>query len=382
MDLSRVALRSKNRGDFDEPVVTFVGFWKELMDRRTFLYATALVSAQGALANAAPRAVNEEAMARRQSESHQRIQRAIAAAMAMQRRDWEQGILAQALLEAGDRERVILLTRAAMVQATPDGRLGVVVLGGPTDPAMGGAAYAKAAEWTGDKQMREAVDAMLEWIRHKAPRTADGILYHVFDAPEIWSDGFNGAPPFLAAMGYYEEALKQIDGFRKRLWNPQKQLLAHIWDDGKQQLKDASFWGGGNGWAAAGLARVVRSLPSDRYRERDDLAAFARQIIDGCLAHQRSDCLFHNIVDQPDSFVESNLAQMLAFAVFEGIRAGWLPAGYRAHADRMRAAVRSKMDSRGFVQGACGAPEFDRPGVSTEAQAFCILMEAAGRKLA
>src|SRR5208337_2571163 len=109
--------------------------------------------------------------------------------------DWEQGILSQAMLQAGDRARVILLTKAAMVQQTPDGRMGVMGNGGPTDPAMGGAAYAQAAEWTGDATMRAAVDAMLEWIRHKAPRSADGILYHVFDGAEMWSDGFNGAPP-------------------------------------------------------------------------------------------------------------------------------------------------------------------------------------------
>jgi len=351
------------------------------MDRRKFMHGAALAGAQGALAKAVLGAANEETTAPAQPESRQRMQKAMAAAMAMQRRDWEQGILAQAMLEAGDRERTILLTRAAMVQRTPDGRLGVVVSGGPTDPAMGGAAYAKAAEWTGDRQKLAAVDELLEWVRHKAPRNAEGILYHVFNAPQMWSDGFNGAPPFLAAMGYHDEALKQIDGFRKRLWNPQKQMLAHIWDDGKQQFEDAAFWGGGNGWAAAGLARVIRSLPGERREDRDRLAAFARQIVDGCLAHQRPDGLFHNIVDRPDSFVETNLAQMLAFAVFEGIRAKWLPATYRGHADRMRAAARSKMDGDGFVQGACGAPEFDRPGVSTEAQAFCILMEAAGGKL-
>ena len=351
------------------------------MNRRTFMYSAALVSAQGALAKAALSTANEDAVAQPNFQSHQIIQKAIAAAMAMQRRDWEQGILAQALLEAGDRERVIQLTRAAMVQSTPDGRLGVVVSGGPTDPAMGGAAYAKAAEWTGDQQILHAVDKLLEWIRHKAPRNPAGILYHVFDAPEMWSDGFNCAPPFLAAKGYYDEALKQIDGFRERLWNPQKQLLSHIWDDGTQQFKDASFWGGGNGWAAAGLARVIRSLPGNRQKERDHLADFARQIIDGCLAHQRTDGLFHNIVDKPGSFVETNLAQMLAFSTFEGIHSGWLPESYRTHADCMLAAARTKMDTDGFIRGACGAPEFDQPGVSTEAQAFCILMEASGSKL-
>ena len=315
---------------------------------------------------------------RRQSESSQRIERAVAAAWAMERRDWEQGILAQALLEAGDRERVILLTTAAIVQGTPDGRLGVVVSGGPTDPAMGGAAYAKAAEWTSDPRMRLAVDGLLDWIRHKAPRSVDGTLYHVFGAPEVWSDGFNGAPPFLAAMGFYDEAMAQINGFRQRLWNPRKQLLAHIWDDGKRELKDGNFWGGGNGWAAAGLARVIRSLPANRREDRGQLAEFARQLLDGCLAYQRSDGLFHDVVDQPATFVETNLAQMLAYASYIGVADGWLPAGYRVHADGMRLAARAKMDEYGFVQGACGAPNFDHPGVSTEAQSFCILMESAG----
>ena len=308
------------------------------------------------------------------------MEAASAAAMAMQRRDWEQGTLAQAMVEAGDRHRTILLTKAAMVQKTPDGRLGVVVSGSPTDPAMGGAAYAKAAEWTGDVQMQQAVDGLLNWIRKGAPRNADGILYHVFRGEEMWSDGLNCAPPFLAAMGYYDEAMAQIEGYRQRLWNPGKKLLAHIWDDQKKQLKDGNFWGGGNGWAAAGLARVWRSLPSQRRQDRQRVADFARGLIDGCLACQRPDGLFHNVVDQPTTFVETNLAQMLAFAIYEGVSAGWLPANYRAHSDIMRAAARLKTDADGFVQGACGAPSFDHPGPSTEAQAFCIMMEAVGSR--
>ena len=352
------------------------------MNRRSFLHTATLTAPLAAFPGAAARAVGgPENAAATKSESARRIEKATAAALAMQRRDWEQGILAEAIVEAGDRQRAILLTRAAMVQQTPDGRLGVVVSGSPTDPAMGGCAYAKAAEWSGDTRMRQAVSGLLDWVRKGAPRNAEGILYHVFGAPEMWSDGFNCAPPLLAAMGFEDEALAQIEGYRQRLWNPEKKLLAHIWDDGKRQFKDGNFWGGGNGWAAAGLARVLRSLPRERSRDREHLAAFAREIVDGCLEHQRPDGLFHNVVDQPATFVETNLAQMLAFAIYEGIAAGWLSANYRQHADRMRAASRLKMDADGYVQGACGAPNFNRPGISTEAQAFCILMEAAGGKL-
>jgi rhamnogalacturonyl hydrolase YesR len=355
------------------------------MNRRSFLQTAATLTAPlailpEAVAQAAGGPARAPAKDGPQSESARRIELATAAAMAMQRRDWEQGTLAQAMVEAGDRHRTILLTKAAIVQKTPDGRLGVVVSGSPTDPAMGGAAYAKAAEWTGDAEMHQAVDGLLAWIRKGAPRNADGILYHVFRGAEMWSDGLNCAPPFLAAMGFHDEALAQIEGYRKRLWDPDKKLLAHIWDDQMKQLRDANFWGGGNGWAAAGLARVWRSLPSERRQDRAHLADFAREIVDGCLACQRPDGLFHNVIDQPSTFVETNLAQMLAFAIYEGVSAGWLPAAYRSHADRMRAAARLKMDADGYVQGACGAPSFDRSGPSTEAQAFCIMMEAAGSR--
>src|SRR5450830_1274580 len=146
------------------------------MHRRHFVSGSVSVGGGGSLAEAAGADAPDEAT--------RRIEKATAAAMAMQRRDWEQGIIAQALLEAGDRERVILLTKGAIVQSAPDGRLAVVVAGGPTDPAMGGEAYWRAAEWAGDPGMKEAVLGLLEFLRHGAPRSSDGILYHTFEGPE------------------------------------------------------------------------------------------------------------------------------------------------------------------------------------------------------
>jgi rhamnogalacturonyl hydrolase YesR len=346
------------------------------MHRRNFLGGTASLGVSRAMAQAA------RGTAAAAPEAERRIQKATAAAMAMQRRDWEQGILAQAALEAGNRDAVILLTKAAIVQRTPDGRLGVVVSGGPTDPAMGGEAYARAAEWTGDAQIHDAVEGLLAWIRDKAPRNSEGVLYHTPSTPEIWSDGFNCAAPFLAAMGHFDEAMAQIEGYKKLLWNPDKKLLAHIWDDGKRQFKDPAFWGVGNGWAAIGLARVIRRLPRERQDGRKRLAAFVKDIVDGCLAYQRADGLFHNVIDQSGTFVETNLAQALAFAIYRGISDGWLSRDYLAHADRMRGAAREKMDAFGYVQGVCGAPHFDRPGTAAEGQAFCMMMEAAGGTVA
>lgn len=139
-------------------------------------------------------------------------------------------------------------------------------------------------------------------------------------------------------MGQYDEALHQIEGYRKRLWDPEKKLLAHIWDDGAKAENRKEFWGGGNGWAAAGLARVIRLLPDNRTEDRQRLITFATDLIDGCLAPQRPDGLFQDVVDRPETFLETNLAQMLAYAIYTGLSSAWLPQRYRAPADRMRSA--------------------------------------------
>jgi unsaturated rhamnogalacturonyl hydrolase len=339
------------------------------MNRRQLIYRSAFLAAGCGIASAGD------------SSDSTWIPRATAAALSMQRRDWEQGILAQAFLEVGDNDNLIRLTKAAIVQKTADGRLAVVGSGGPTDPAMGGEAYWKAAQLTGDREIQDAVRGMLDYLLQTAPRAADGTLYHVFQAPQVWSDGFNGAPPFFAAMGRYDEALAQIEGFRKRLWDPRKKLLSNIWDDGTQKFKRQDFWGTGQGWAAAGLARVIRLLPPERRQERERLAAFARDIIDGCLVFQRPDSLFHDVVDKPETFVETNLAQMLSYAIYTGAAGGWLDRKYLAKADAMRRAARAKMDQYGFVHGVCGAPRFDRAGLSTEGQSFFLMMEAAGNRV-
>jgi unsaturated rhamnogalacturonyl hydrolase len=335
------------------------------MDRRSFLCGSAVL---GAVRTSSAGPARDSL-----------LDKVAEAALAMQRHSWEQGILAQAFLDMDDRERVILMAKGAMVEKAADGRLAAIG-GGATDPAMGGAAYWRAAELTGDPQMQQAAQGLLEFVLKKAPRAADGTCYHVFNAPEMWSDSFYTTPPFLAAAGHFDEAILQIEGLRKRLWSSENRLLSHIWDDGRREFRHQAFWGVGNGWAAAGITRVIAAAPAGREAERQRLSAFLKELLDGCLARQRPDGLFHDVVDRPESFVETNLGQMLAFSIYTGVSGGWLPASYVPAADRMRAAARAKVDRYGFVQGVCGAPTFDHPGVAAEGQAFFLMMEVAGAR--
>lgn len=315
-------------------------------------------------------------------ERDERIRKVLNAMLAMQRRAWEQGVAAQALLELGETDLVILLAKDAVVNQLKDGRLGLNEGKGPvTDPAANGEAVLFAARATGEAQLQGAAERMLEFLLYKAPKTREGIIYHNYIENMIWVDAFYMAPPFLAAAGHPAEAVKQVVGYRKILWDAEKKLYSHIWDEDRQAFERKLFWGVGNGWAAAGMARVIKALPEGMQTEKALIASFAREGIEGCLQYQRPDGLFHDILDDPNSFVETNCAQMLSYAIYRGVKAGWLEPAYLLAADKMRMGVYSKVDAFGLVQGVCGAPNFNRAGTATEGQAFFLLMEAAYRDL-
>lgn len=307
-----------------------------------------------------------------------RIKKVLQAMLAMQRRAWEQGVAAQALLELGESQWTVLLAKDAVVNQLKDGRLGLNEGKGPVaDPAANGEPVLFAARLTGDPRLQKAAERMLEFLLYKAPRTRNGIIYHNQIENMIWVDAFYMVPPFLAVAGQPAEAVKQISGYRQILRDPAKKLYYHIWDEDRQAFERKLLWGVGNGWAAAGMARVIRALPPEMLSEKEEISAFVRELLDACLIYQRPDGLFHDILDDPNSFVETNAAQMLSYTIYRGVQGGWLARSYLESADRMREAAYRQVDEFGLVQGVCGAPNFNHPGTATEGQAFFLLMEAA-----
>ncbi len=311
-----------------------------------------------------------------------RLEKVKRAMLAMQRRAWEQGTAAQALLELGETDLVVLLAKDAVVNQLKDGRLGLNEGNAPVcDPCVNGEPVLFAAKVTGDAALRKAADRMLEFALHKAPRTRAGIVYHNQIENRIWVDAIYMLPPFLAVAGEPAEAVKQIAGCRKALQDPVKKLYSHMWDEDRQDFERKALWGSGNGWAMAGMTRVLRALPESMAAEKAQLVEWIRELIDAALPWRRPDGLFHDVLDEPGTFVETNFAQMLAYTLYRGIAGGWLPAAWRDTAESLRAAAIGKVDSFGIVQGVCGAPNFNRVGTSTEGQAFHLLMEAARRDL-
>jgi hypothetical protein len=104
-----------------------------------------------------------------------RIQKVLRAMLAMQRRAWEQGVAAQALLELGESELTVLFAKDALVNQLKDGRLGLNEGKSPvTDPAANGEPVLFAARVTGDPRFQKAADRMLEFLLYKAPARGKG----------------------------------------------------------------------------------------------------------------------------------------------------------------------------------------------------------------
>jgi len=300
------------------------------------------------------------------------------AALTMQRYDWEQGVVAQAFLEAGDTDTAILLAIEAAHRQDTNGRCAAIGESfSATDPCAIGEALIFACEQIRDPFLQLVKDRLVKWATVDAPRNPNGIVYHVIGKPQFWVDSIYMLPPFLARAGLYAEATKQIEGYWNALFDPSRGLLCHQWDDGRKQVHRKDAWGVGNGWAAAGIARVIAMLPPEMDEVRHRLIVRTDGLIRRILACQRPDGLFYNVLDDPTSFPEINCGQMVAYTIYRGTREGWLENELLPAADQIRSVAEAQVDRFGFVRNVCGAPGFDAPGVAAEGQAFFILMEAA-----
>jgi unsaturated rhamnogalacturonyl hydrolase len=300
--------------------------------------------------------------------------RVLSCLLVSQRHSWDQALTAAVLEESGAAAALRVLVDDAVARRLPDGRLAEL------DPAClvnSGALFEfvdRMAVATGDDRLAGAAAQQLSWLVDRAPRAADGTLFHLAGSRQVWADTVYMVVPALAAAGEPAAALAQLDGHRARLRSPGTGLWAARWDEDAGTLSDARAWGTGNGWVAAGLARALRWLP------RGSAGAVARQVrdlLDACLARRRDDGLFGDVLDDPDGPADTNVASMLAFAALEGAGAGWLPGSYGAVGESLLGAAAARLDRLGRVAGASAAPHFDRPGSSPEAQAFLLLADAA-----
>ena len=303
------------------------------------------------------------------------------AMLCMQCFSWEQGTAMQALLECGDLEAMAMMAEEAAYRSLEDGR--VAMMGSETavnDPCACGEGMIVASAMPGHEHLKTNVEKLLSWSLELAPRSEKGILFHLGDGVQFWNDSLYMLPPFLCAAGKYDEALHQLYGLFDALRDPETGLLRHIWDEGRQEFADGAFWGSGNGWALAGIARVIAMLPPEKESDRQKLISMNKALLADVIRWQNEDGSYHDIMDKPESFKEWNLSQMVAYAMYRGMADGWLEKDWLPKAEFLFNSVVNAMDDHGRISPVCGAPFFNKPGYSVEAQAFFLLMDAARDK--
>ncbi|HKX83008.1 MAG TPA: glycoside hydrolase family 88 protein [Pyrinomonadaceae bacterium] len=115
---------------------------------------------------------------------------------------------------------------------------------------------------------------------------------------------------------YIERAARTMVAYLDKLQQPNG-LFFHA--------PDAQFyWGRGNGWQAAGMSELLLSLPKN-HPSRPRILKGYKLMMASLLKYQSEDGMWRQLLDHPESWVETSGTGMFTFAMVTGVKQGWLP---------------------------------------------------------
>ena len=113
------------------------------------------------------------------------------------------------------------------------------------------------------------------------------------------------------------------------------------------------FWGRGDGWVAAGMAEMLRDLPTDHPQRARILKGY-RTMMAALLKYQGKDGMWRQLIDHDESWPETSSSAMFDFAMITGVKNGWLDARtYGPAARRGWIAVTGYIDQNDDVTSIC-----------------------------
>ncbi len=148
-------------------------------------------------------------------------------------------------------------------------------------------------------------------------------------------------------------------GERKYLDRDAKEMVAYL--DRLQQpnglffhAEDVKyFWSRGDGWVAAGMTEMLRSLPAD-HPQRPRIVKAYKLMMASLLKYQGQDGMWRELIDHPEAWPESSSSAMFAFAMITGVKHGWLDAAtYGPAARKAWIAVTGYIDQNHDITNVC-----------------------------
>ena len=113
------------------------------------------------------------------------------------------------------------------------------------------------------------------------------------------------------------------------------------------------YWGRGDGWVAAGMAEMLRSLP-ENHPQRARIMKGYTTMMASLLKYQAKDGSWRQLIDHDESWPESSSSAMFTFAMITGVKNGWLDAAtYGPAARKAWIAVAGYIDQNNEVTSVC-----------------------------
>jgi rhamnogalacturonyl hydrolase YesR len=207
------------------------------------------------------------------------------------------------------------------------------------------------------------IDQAAEHIMKIQNRLEDSTLARSFPYKwTIWADDLYMSLSFISRLGeltgdrrYFDFAAKQIINFHRYLFNPEKGLMYHCWYSDINR-NGIAFWGRANGWALLAQIDLLERIPVDHPMRNTLIQLFLRHVI-GISSCQGSEGLWHQLLDKPDSYLETSCSAMFVYAVARAVHKGILDKRYYTIALRGWEGLMSKIRTDGQIEGVCtGTP--------------------------
>jgi len=224
-----------------------------------------------------------------------------------------------------------------------------------------GAALIKARLAGVGPDLKPVIDRYADYISHGQFRLADGTLArHSPQEESVWGDDMYMSVPFLAQMGkltgdtrYYDDAIHQVVQISAKLFDGNRGLFAHAWSANTADSNPEFFWGRANGWCMMAMVELLSVLP-ENHPGREQVLKILRAQIKGVAALQSGNGLWHQLLDRPDSYLETSCSAMFTFSIARAVNRGWVsPAAFGAVALAGWNGLSTRVTPEGAVEGTC-----------------------------
>jgi unsaturated rhamnogalacturonyl hydrolase len=203
------------------------------------------------------------------------------------------------------------------------------------------------------------LDKVANYVSNNQMRLTD----KTFSRPEpremtVWGDDLYMSVPFLARMGkatgnnkYFDDAITQVKNFNRYLFDPMTGLYFHAYFNDLQK-NGVARWGRCNGWIALAQVELLNHLPEKHPARKELTNILLRQII-GFSRFQDPSGLWHQVLDKPDSYLESSVSCMFIYAVAKAVNQGWIDKSYMSIAENGWNGLSKKITASGEIADVC-----------------------------